>query len=182
VSRVGPDPCQVVAIRRERLPRGDAGILRTVELMRGLVERARGHPVVRHHAELAVQGVRPGHALAEVLAVRDYVARHTEYRRDPRAVEWLQAPWHVLRCQVEHGSIPQLDCDDLTDLSLSLVETLGHKTAFRVVSHRPDRQFNHVYGLVQVGPEWWRLDLVDTWRPPGARTPAETRVLDVAVR
>lgn len=150
--------------------------------MRELVRQARGQPVVRRHAEAAVTGVRPGDMRAEIVAVRDYVGARVEYRRDPSHVEWLQAPAWVLGCQVARGQVPQLDCDDLTDLSLALLEALGHRTAFQVVSHRPDRQFNHVYGLDLTRPgEAVKLDLVDLWRPPGAPRPPETRTLTVAV-
>lgn len=150
--------------------------------MRELVRENRGHPIVRAHAETAVAGVAPGDALAEVLAIRAYLAARVEYRRDPNHVEWLQAPWVVLACQIEAGRTPQLDCDDLTMLSLALLEAAGFATAFRVVSHRPDRAFNHVYGLVELAPgDWRRFDLVELWRPPGAPAPTETRVLDQEV-
>lgn len=149
--------------------------------MAALVQAARGQPGVRAWAERAVAGVRPGDILAEIVAVRDFIADRVEYRRDPDRVEWLQTPWYVLDCQVARGRVPQLDCDDLTTLSLALLGALGHRTAFRVVSHRPDGQFNHVYGLdlTLPGPAV-KVDLVDAWRPLGRAAPAETRWMEVA--
>jgi len=149
--------------------------------MRELVRESRGHPVVRAHAERAVAGVPPGDSLAEVLAVRDYLVSLVDYRQDPNGVEWLQAPWAVFACQIDRGTRPQLDCDDLTMFAAAPLEAIGHHTKFRVVSHRPDRQFNHVYGLVQLGREWAALDLVESWRPAGRTPPAETRALEVEV-
>jgi len=149
--------------------------------MRELVRDNRGHPLVRAHAERAVAGVRPGDSLAETLAVRDYLVGLVDYRQDPNGVEWLQAPWAVFACQIDRGIRPQLDCDDLTMLALAPLESIGLHTKFRVVSHRADRQFTHVYGLVQLGREWAKLDLVESWRPEGRATPAETRALEVEV-
>jgi len=149
--------------------------------MRQLVRESRGHPIVRAHAERAVAGVSPGDALAEVLAVRDYLVRLVDYRQDPNGVEWLQAPWAVFACQIDRGTRPQLDCDDLTMFAAAPLEAIGHHTRFRAVSHRPDRQLNHVYGLVQIGREWAVLDLVESWRPEGRTPPAETRALEVEV-
>jgi len=175
-----PD-CAAVRVRREQLAPGDAGIVRTLRVMRELVQVNRGLPVVRGHYEAAVTGAPIGDPVAEVAAVHRYLARRVEYRQDPNGVEWLQAPWVVLACQIDRGLVPQLDCDDLTDLELAVLESGGHRTAFRVVSHRPDRQFNHVYGLALVGDLAVKLDLVEVWRPAGARPPAETRSLEMEV-
>lgn len=181
LSLAGPgDLCAAIRVHRESLAGGDAGILRTVRVMRDLIKENRGHPAVRAHAEAAVTGLGPMDPVGELAAVRDYLGARVQYRRDPNAVEWLQAPWMVLACQVERGIVPQLDCDDLTDLSLALLEAVGHETAIIIVSHRPDRQFNHVYGGSRIRDAVVPLDLVELWRPPGARAPRESRrwVLD----
>ncbi len=182
VQRAQPgDACAAIRVHREQLAGGDAGVVRTVRVMRNLIRANRGHPIVRDHAEQAVAGVPPGDGLAEIAAVRDYVTTRVDYRQDPNGVEWLQAPWLVLACQIDRGSRPQLDCDDLTDLTLAMLESIGHRTAMRIVSHRPDRQFNHVYGLDHVGGATVKLDLVETWRPAGRTPPPETRALEVEV-
>lgn len=149
--------------------------------MRELVRRAGAHPVVRLHAARAVAGVPPGQPLLEVAAVRDYVAAVAEYRRDPQGVELLQEPWWVLACQVDRGQVPQLDCDDLTMLSLGLLGSLGHRSTIRVVSTRPDLRFNHVYGVLHVGDREVELDVTRAFAPPGLVPPPVTRKLDVGV-
>lgn len=149
--------------------------------MRELVRENRTLPLVRARAEDAVTGVSAGDRLAELRAVYDWIAARADYRRDPNGAEWLQAPWSVLACQIDEGVRPQLDCDDLTSLSLAMLEALGHDTAFRVVSQLPTGEFNHVYGLAYVGPVAVRVDLVDAYRPPGWSAPAETRALTVDV-
>ncbi len=174
-ATVTGDPCSAIRVHRESLAGGDAGIYRTVRVMRQLIKENRGHPVVRAHAEAAVTGLGPLDPIGELAAVRDYVGARVQYRRDPTAVEWLQAPWMVLACQIERGSRPQLDCDDLTDLSLAMLEAVGHETTIIIVSQRPDRQFNHVYGGSLIRDTVVPLDLVELWRPAGARAPRETR-------
>lgn len=141
--------CAGVHISREQLPPGDAGIRRTADVMRQLIRENIGHPIVRRHAEQAVRGLPPGQPLEELNAVYGYLADRTEYRRDPHEVEYLQAPWWLLSSGVDKGEAPQVDCDDLTMLSLSMLGSLGFPTAIRVVSTRPDARYNHVYGVAQ---------------------------------
>lgn len=137
---------------------GDAGIHQTAAIMCDLIRQGQGHPLVREHAERAVGGVPPGQPLAEVRAVYDYVGARTEYRRDPVLNEWIRTPWEIA-AQVDEWDArrlprrPQLDCDDLTVYSLALLASIGYDTAVRVVSTRPDRQYNHVYGMVYVATD-----------------------------
>ena len=143
--------------------------------MSELVQAGAEHPVVRWAAEDAVAGVHPRDLLGQVTSVRDWIAARTEYRRDPIAAEWLQTPWYVIRCQIAQGRVPQLDCDDLTDLSLAMLGTLGFPADLRVVSTRPDQRFNHVYGLVAIDRDRWALDMTRSWARPGSMPARETR-------
>lgn len=149
--------------------------------MRQLVHDNRAHPVVRAHAEAAVVGVRAGDRAGELRAIYDWITARADYRNDPNGAEWLQAPWAVLQCVIDAGERPQLDCDDFTDLALAMLESVGHETAFHVVSQRADRQYNHVYGLDYIGDVAVRVDLVDAYRPAGASPPPETRTMTVDV-
>ncbi len=149
--------------------------------MRALVRENRTLPFVRARAEDAVAGVPAGDRVAELRAVYDWITARADYRRDPNGAEWLQAPWAVLACQIDEGIRPQLDCDDLTDLALAMLESLGHDTAFHVVSQLPTGEFNHVYGLDYIGAVAVRVDLVDAYRPRGWSAPAETRTMTVDV-
>jgi hypothetical protein len=150
-------------------------------VMRDLIRRDRTHPVVRARAEEAVASLRTPERVAEVQAVYDWITQRSDYRRDPNGAEWLQAPWALLACQIDVGQRPQIDCDDFTDLSLAMLESLGHETAIHVVSQLPSRAFNHVYGLDYIGPNAVRVDLVEFYRPPGATPPDETRTMTIDV-
>jgi hypothetical protein len=150
--------------------------------MRELVLENRAHPIVRDHAEAAVSGVHAGDRMAEARAIHDWITARADYRRDPNGAEWLQAPWAVLACQMDVGIRAQLDCDDFTDLSLAMLESIGHETALQIVSELPTREFNHVYGLDYIGNVAVRLDLTNAYRPAGAGgRPPETRAMTVDI-
>lgn len=172
--------CTRVGIDRRQLEPGDAGIRQTAYVMRDLIRQGAAHPVVREHAELAVLGLGPKRQLGQALAIRDWVRDHAEYLRDSFRVEWLQTPWYVLTCKIDRGYKAQLDCDDLTDLSLSMLASIGFPTKIRVVSTRPDGQYNHVYGAVRVGSQWWKLDMTKAWDVDEAGRP-EVRAFEIEV-
>lgn len=173
--------CREVRVTRKNLSAGDHGIYETVEEMHRLIRESIGHPVVRYHAERAVEGIPPGQPLSELWAVYDYVDGLAEYRRDPDEVEYLQAPWWVLQCRADHGRVPQLDCDDLTMLSLSLLGSIGFPTVIRVVSTRPDGEYNHVYGLAQLGDAFVPFDLTKARLTADMPRNPETRGFDTQV-
>lgn len=153
--------------------------------MRELILEGQGHPLVREHAERAVSGLPPGQPVAEARAVYDYVGQRTEYRRDPIINEWIRTPWHMLG-EVDAYEArqsrkrPQLDCDDLTVLSLAMLASIGFDVAIRVVSTRPDRQYNHVYGLAVLGARTVvPIDLTRYRLPRTAPWPAESRAFEL---
>lgn len=143
--------------------------------MRELTRAGSGHPAVRQYAEEAVEGVHPRDLLGQVIAVRDRLGADVEYRRDPVLDEWLQTPWYVVQCQIWRGRRPQLDCDDLTTLSTGMLGSIGFPVAHKVISNRADRRYNHVYGLVRIGPQWTALDMTRLWAHPESLPARETR-------
>jgi hypothetical protein len=70
---------------------------------------------VRQLAEIACGDVAAKDYISEPLAIYFFVCRNTVYRRDPRTVELVKAPWVVAR-QILDGKKPQVDCDDLCAL------------------------------------------------------------------
>lgn len=155
--------------------------------MRDLIRQGQGHPVVRNHAERAVAGLPPGHPALEVRAIYDYVGATTEYRRDPIINEWIRTPWYILKCEVEpwqqrrRSGKPQLDCDDLTALSLAMLASVGADVSVRVVSTIPTQQYNHVYGLAWVnGTTVIPVDLTRYRVSQNTPWPREYRAFEVA--
>jgi hypothetical protein len=178
MPRLAQGPVHNAAIE---IGRGDGAIERTAQVMRELITAGSAHPLVRDHAERAVVGVRPGQRLEEIRRVRDYLAARVEYRRDPVSAEWIQTPWRILG-QIDQGRRPQLDCDDLTVVSLAMLGAVGYDGIVKVVSTRPDGAFNHVYGLVELDDDVVvPLDLTRAWAPRGAPWPDETRSIELPV-
>ncbi len=144
--------------------------------MADLVRQAAGDLVVRARAEEAVRGTHPRDLKGQLAALRDWLADRVEYRRDPVGREWLQDPRWIIRCQIDRGLVPQLDCDDLATLYGAPAMALGFPYAFRVVSTRPDRRYNHVYGVARAGHELVAVDLTRAWERDDAPRRRETRV------
>lgn len=190
--RVGQAPthgtdCAPVRYQTIDIPPGDAGIERTAQIMRDLIREGQGHPVVREHAERAVAGLPPGRPALEVRAVYDYLGTNSEYRRDPVINEWIRTPWYVLKCEIEpwqqrqRSGKPQLDCDDLTGVSLAMLASIGFDTVIRVVSTLPTKQYNHVYGLARLdGRRVMPVDLTRYRVAPSTPWPHEYRAFEVA--
>jgi transglutaminase-like putative cysteine protease len=161
----------MVGVDLRAIAEGDAGIYETVRIMQALIAEGMAHPVVRMHAEHAVAGRSHANPRDEVEAIARYILDRVDYRPDPVTTEWLQTPWYVLHCCVEQGVRPQLDCDDLTVLSLAMAGAIGIPTAIRVASTLPTQEFDHVLGLVWIEERWVPLDL--TGMPPARWTRVE---------
>jgi hypothetical protein len=183
----GPD-CAPVRYQTIDIPPGDAGIERTARIMRDLILEGQGHPVVREHAERAVAGLPPGHPADEVRGVYDYIGANSDYRRDPVINEWIRTPWYLLKCEIEpwqarqRARKPQLDCDDLTGVSLAMLASIGFDTVIRVVSTLVTKQYNHVYGLAWLDrSRVLPIDLTRFRVAPSTPWPREYRAFEVAV-
>ncbi len=176
------DPCRApTRLVRRSLSAGDAGIIETARMMADIIRQEQSHPVVRAAAEAAVSGSDPAVPISEIGAARDWLVRRIVYRRDPVFTEWLQRPSWVL-CQMRAGQQPALDCDDMTMLSLAMLASVGFPPKLRVISSRPDRRYNHVFGLLGLaGDMWVKLDLTRAWRPRSWPVPRITRAFDLAI-
>ena len=168
-----PPPARV-HLSRQWIPEGDAGIAATLGVMRDLIRQGAIHPDVRRAAVEATAYLSHSDQAGEVDAVADWILARTDYRPDPLLSEWLQEPWAVLG-EIERGERPALDCDDLVILSLSMLGAIGFETALQVVATRPDRQLDHVYGMVRIAGRWEALDLTLGFSggPPGPEYRAE---------
>jgi Intein splicing domain len=73
------------------------------------------------------------------------------------------------------------NCDDVTDLFLSLAMSIGYPVALRVASYSSDKEFRHVYGLVNVKHIWYPVDGINWHQPPGWEHPGATNMADYEV-
>jgi transglutaminase-like putative cysteine protease len=146
------------------LPEGASGVRETLKLMSALVKGGKKSPAVRTKALALTQHLRQKDRFGEIHALWDFVRNNIRYVRDIRNVETVHTPEQILR--QESG-----DCDDKSLLLASLLESIGHPTAFWAIGTKPGK-FSHVLVLTRVGPnkKWLPLETTEAvrigWRPP----------------
>lgn len=132
-----------------------------------LVRQGKKNPGLRHYAATLVGSLEPKAWLAEIRTVFETVRDNVRYTLDINNVETLQTPVFTL----QHG---YGDCDDMAVLIATLLESIGHPTAFEAISFGGG-EFSHVVPLTRAGGEgrWITLDATEPepmgWRPPGIR-------------
>lgn len=168
-------------VRREFLGFGILNVPRnTVQRMRQIILESSQNDYVRKWAEKMIERVPDRDARGEVDAIYMFLQDHTRYTRDPLGVEYIQTPPYVLK-QLEIGNVPALDCDDYAVTGLSLLRSIGYKTGIRTAAYNKKKGFSHVYGLVQIGPDWVVFDPVRKGRPLGWEAPNAVMKEDVKV-
>lgn len=142
------------------------GAPHTVQLIKRYALDAQEHPSVRLFTEKIVQGLGSKDALSEILAVYYFVLSRTRYANDPRTVELVRKPEHII-AQIKSGQTPSLDCDDMTCLLAAMLLSLGREVravtaAFAHTFFRDERQYSHVYVQVKEpkSASWVVLDPV----------------------
>ena len=98
-------------------------------------------------------GVRPKDYLGEIKALFEWVQRNIRYTRDPHRVELLHSARRLLELRAG-------DCDDMTILLGSMLQSIGHPVRIVVVGPDPlrPRLFTHVYPEVRYRGRWIALD------------------------
>ena len=142
-----------------RVVKRGAGIGDSFRVLAELTEKGKRSGVVHKETALALGGKRRGMARVpehngrmEIAALRRHVRGNIRYKRDPHLLDTYESAERVL----ELGTS---DCDGQTVLLTSMAQAAGYPVALRAISTRPDRKFNHVYGLVEVSPgEWLAAD------------------------
>ena len=138
---------------RYPLASGDAGIARTVQIMRGLATGNEGaaNGAVRAAALQITRNVPNRDFRAEIQAIFDWVKRNIKFRGEYK--EFLQSP--VVTLELQAG-----DCDDHATLLAALLLTLGHQATFRTVATGGGKEFTHVYVTVRDkrSGQWIALD------------------------
>ena len=151
------------------IPPGPAGTALTLNQMATLIRRAALLEIVRQTA-VGLSAPPLATSPAEFLEAVDQFCRQYVVVVD-EAEEMLFAP-ELMLAQIQQNGRAFGDCDDVTDLGLSLMSTMGIEC--RLVGFQPggmDR-FSHVFGECFIGGQWVRFDpTIDphTFFPAGTR-------------
>lgn len=148
---------------------GDRGVDEKLRIIRKLIDQGRESSIIRGKAteilrSAGVPSHRPGQ---EVNAIFDWVQKNIRYTRDPVDVEYIQTPQHLLKTRTG-------DCDCMTALIGSLVESIGYPVDLKVIQKAGRPGFHHIYPVAQVGRQAVALDASVPF-PLGYETPGIIR-------
>ena len=145
------------------LESGDAGVSKTLRLMKALVLQYRRDPGVMQLARQLVAGLPQYDRGGEIRVLHAFVRDHIRYTNDPQDMELLQTP----KATLEMGTG---DCDDKATLLAALLASIGRRTRLVAVALRPSVSFSHVLVEVQHGKGWMPLETIKNvaagWGPP----------------
>lgn len=120
---------------------GDAGVFQTLAHMRGLVNRAQIHPLIRKQAYLATENCPRRNQTCKAYALLGWAQQRIRFVHDPVDYEGLHDPVMIAQA-IEYGQQPFGDCDDFSMYVAALAKSIGLIPKFKVVGR--DRQFHHV--------------------------------------
>ena len=159
------------------IPMGLFPSTRILNIMKEMIREASKNVEVRRLSEQLVAGLRCDYD--KVYNIWEFVTDNTDYQKDPQGYEYIKTPL-VPIAEMNQGIRPQLDCDDLTVLSLSMLASVGVPVALRSASYRPDKKLTHVYGLAWMQKDniWLPIDCVARNGGPGWEKKPYTKILD----
>jgi transglutaminase-like putative cysteine protease len=170
----------VVRTALGKLPPGDLGTRKTLELMQAFAQQGAKELGIR---EAAIQAVRaagaPEHdAAAQLEALHRFVRDQILFIGDIAGVETLQSPRYTL--QMRAG-----DCDDRAVLLAALARSIGIPAVlkFKVIAANPSQPgtFSHVYVVANVAGRDLALDPTFHGNPAGYEYPRASRSMEMNV-
>lgn len=148
------------------LPR-DARTQLMVRQMQQLVEGSYLDPDVREQATDIVRYVTPRDYPGSARKIRDWLAEHIRFLRDPDGSEASYTPRLMLKSIRDYG-IVNVDCDDAAVLAATLGRSIGLQARFILLGFiKPDNPLAHVYTeLAGPGnfPVWIEQDVTRSQR------------------
>ncbi len=159
---------------------GDMVTSNTVNKIKDTIKVSSKNLRVRNTAANIVAHLKAKDQWAEVDEVYWWVKNHTRYLKDPHGTEMIHSPIVALD-QIESGVQFQGDCDDLTVLTLSLLKSIGYPVALRIAAYKPDKTFQHVYGLVNIFGEWIPIEPIAYDKLLGWESPNATNIKDYRI-
>lgn len=134
----------------------------TLKLMRDLTRSGKRDPAVHDFACSLIQGCPPKNWRCEIECLWRWVLDNIRYTNDITDVETISDAQGVL----DRG---WGDCDDVSLLLATMLETTGHRTRF-VALGKSYGDFTHVIVEARCGNGWIPLDATENrafgWSPP----------------
>lgn len=147
------------------IPDGVEGVRETVKIMCSLVKQFRKDARIREIARSLVYDLPPKAFRLEAERIFDFVRSSIRYLQDTHDVELIHDPITLLE-------VGQGDCDDMSVLAASLLESIGHPIRFVVTGYTAPDVFEHVYVETLIGTRWIALECTEDvpfgWAMPGA--------------
>lgn len=140
------------------LGRGEAGVWRTIGVMRNAIRRQAADPTVRETAHAIVLGCGPTDSDCRARRIVEWVRRRLAYVPDPIGVEAVALATSHLRRIAQNG-VSQGDCDDATVLLGTLARAVGLPVRITVASFRTNRRLHHVWPDLMTGAGWQEADV-----------------------
>lgn len=132
------------------------------------VREGKVSPYIRQKALAITSGLRQKNRIGEIFSIWQFVRDQIRYVRDIRNVETVADAEYTLN----QGAG---DCDDKAVLTASLLESIGHPTAFWAIGLKPGK-FSHVLVLTRAGAsgKWLPLETTEAvrfgWFPKNVRS------------
>lgn len=144
------------------IPDGAAGVSQTLNLMAHFTREYRVNPDIRSLAVSLVRNLPAKDSIAEIINVFEYVRDNIRYTADVRDVETVSTPDTILSTGVG-------DCDDMSLLIATLLESIGFNTRFVAIGLSEPGYFEHVVAQVALNGNWITLDATERvlagWQP-----------------
>jgi transglutaminase-like putative cysteine protease len=176
MRRYATRPLNPPRIYLGRIPKGYAGTKKTVEHMQALIRQGAKDFYVRQKAIdiLLAQGVKPKDYLGEIRALFQWVQRNVRYTKDTFRVEVLHSARRLLELRAG-------DCDDLSILLGSMLESIGHPVRVVLIGRDPRRPrlFSHVYLEANHKGRWIPLDATMPYPMGWAPRTSVREVIDI---
>lgn len=142
---------------RQRILKGEPGIMQSVSVIRALARQESSHPKVRQATERLSLGTGPYDHAERLSRIRQFLLDHFQYHPDPLGTELVKSPAY-LASQIDEDGLTLGDCDDAAALGSALTLSVGRPARLKVMSYRPDGALHHIYAEGHDGERWIELD------------------------
>lgn len=161
-------------------PLGDLPALLTVGQMQRLARQGSYDPRTRFLVGRLLRGYAPRDGMAHIQALREWMADHVTFMRDPSGAELVHGV-PLLLDMIDNEGEARVDCDDAAILAAALGKSVGLQARFVLVGFvSPNAPYSHVWTELRspTGGPWVDMDVTRSAQRLPAR---ESRVWTVGV-